>query len=82
MKALDVGQKDMKKGIRTILSEVFQLPRVARKKLIGNANNMGANVKTGAGARFHYMLHLVSGNTEFEKMMQGMYWDFLFNGRI
>jgi len=69
---MDIGQKDMKKGVRTIINDVFQLPRVNRKKLIGDMNNMGANVKTGAGARFHHMLHVVSGNTDYEKIMQGI----------
>ena len=69
---MDVGQKDMKKGVRAILQEIFQLPRMNRKKLIGDIVNMGVNVKTGAGARFHYMLHLVSGNTEYDKTMQGI----------
>ena len=70
---MDVGQKDMKKGVRAILQEIFQLPRMNRKKLIGDIINKGVNVKTGAGARFHYMLHLVSGNTEYEKTMQGTF---------
>ena len=61
----------MKKGVRTIIQEVFQLPRVNRKKLIGDMNNRGVNVKTGASARFHHMLHTVSGNTDYEKTMQG-----------
>ena len=72
IKNMDVGQKDMKKGVRTVIQAIFQLPRVNRKKLIGDVVNMGVNVKTGASARFHHMLHLVSGNTEYEKTMQGI----------
>lgn len=72
LKTMEIGQKDMKKGLWMILTEVFQLPRT-KKKLSG----IDANPKTSAGARFYYMLHLVSGNTEFEKMMQGLFDQYL-----
>ena len=69
IKTMDIGQKDMKKGLRPILTEVFQLPRANKKRLPGKYTSSSSN--TGATARFYYMLHVVSGNSEFEKMMQG-----------
>ena len=70
---LDVGQKDIKKGLRAILNEVFQLPR-STKKIIGKMsfqNRIDRSNKTSSSARFYNMLHLVSGNSEIDKLSQG-----------
>ena len=70
---LDVGQKDIKKGLRAILNEVFQLPR-STKKIIGKMsfqNKIDRSSKTSSSARFYNMLHLVSGNSEIDKLSQG-----------
>ena len=64
---MDIGQKDMKKGIRAVLHEIFQLPRSNKRKL----NRTDTVAKSGSSQRFYYMLHVVSSNSEFDKMTQG-----------
>ena len=73
---LEIGQKDMKKGVRVIIAEVFQLPKSNKKKFIGKFTT-GSDSKSTLTNRFHYILHLVSGNSEFEKIMQGLFDQYL-----
>lgn len=73
LKNMEVGQKDMKKGVRTILTEVFQLPK---KKILTKFVRDG-DTKSALSNRFHYILHMVHGNSEFDKLMQGLFDQYL-----
>jgi len=67
---MEVGQKDMKKGFRSILAEVFRLPR-STKKNFGKATE--GTGKSSTSQRFYNMLHLLSGNSEIDKVAQGLF---------
>lgn len=78
LKNLDVGQKDMKKGAYTILSQVFQMPKSDKKKFVNHFPGARAtDSQSSLTNRFHYILHLVSGNSEFEKVTQGLFDQYL-----
>jgi len=76
LKNVDIGRKDMKKGVQLILTEVFQLPKMNKKRTMEKYSS-GGDVKSSLTNRFHYMLHLVQGNSEFDKMTQGLFDQYL-----
>ena len=73
IKTMAIGLKDMSKDARTIVSEVFQLPPLNKKQKI-----QPKDTSTSSSSRFHYMLHLASGGSDFDKITQGILWFFLY----
>ncbi|XP_056618848.1 chromosome transmission fidelity protein 18 homolog [Triplophysa dalaica] len=73
-----VGLKDQNKGLFSVWQEIFQLPRVKRKRIGGDpfGGLDEAGPKDG-GQRLQNILHLVSSNGEHEKLTQGLYDNFL-----
>ncbi|XP_065110325.1 chromosome transmission fidelity protein 18 homolog [Paramisgurnus dabryanus] len=73
-----VGLKDQNKGLFSVWQEIFQLPRLKRKRIGGDpfAGFDESGPKDGA-QRFQNILHLVSSNGEHEKLTQGLYDNFL-----
>nr|XP_055062012.1 chromosome transmission fidelity protein 18 homolog [Misgurnus anguillicaudatus] len=73
-----VGLKDQNKGLFSVWQEIFQLPRLKRKRIggdpFGGFDESGP--KDGA-QRLQNILHLVSSNGEHEKLTQGLYDNFL-----
>ncbi|XP_030636662.1 chromosome transmission fidelity protein 18 homolog [Chanos chanos] len=76
--SMTVGLKDQNKGLFSVWQEIFQLPRLKRKR-IGADPYIGlveAGLKEGA-QRLQNILHLASSNGEHEKVSQGLYDNFL-----
>uniref|UniRef100_A0AAY4C611 Chromosome transmission fidelity protein 18 homolog n=1 Tax=Denticeps clupeoides TaxID=299321 RepID=A0AAY4C611_9TELE len=73
-----VGQKDQNKGLFSVWQEIFQLPRVKRKRIGAEAlmSSEEAGLKEGA-QRLQNILHLSSSTGEYEKLTQGLYDNFL-----
>ncbi|XP_077061394.1 chromosome transmission fidelity protein 18 homolog [Siphateles boraxobius] len=73
-----VGLKDQNKGLFSVWQEIFQLPRLKRKRIGGDSFGGfdEAGPKDGA-QRIQHILHLVSSTGEHEKLTQGLYDNFL-----
>ncbi|KAL1282730.1 hypothetical protein QQF64_001533 [Cirrhinus molitorella] len=76
--SVSVGLKDQNKGLFSVWQEIFQLPRLKRKRIGGDpfGGFDEAGPKDGA-QRLQHILHLVSSNGEHEKLTQGLYDNFL-----
>ncbi|XP_051983119.1 chromosome transmission fidelity protein 18 homolog isoform X2 [Xyrauchen texanus] len=73
-----VGLKDQNKGLFSVWQEIFQLPRLKRKRIGGDpfGGFDEAGPKDGV-QRLQHILHVVSSNGEHEKLTQGLYDNFL-----
>ncbi|KAK1802729.1 hypothetical protein P4O66_021271, partial [Electrophorus voltai] len=73
-----VGLKDQNKGLFSLWQEIFQLPRLKRKRIGGDVFGAleEAGLKDGA-QRLQHILHLASSNGEHEKLIQGLFDNFL-----
>ncbi|XP_016360349.1 chromosome transmission fidelity protein 18 homolog [Sinocyclocheilus anshuiensis] len=76
--SVSVGLKDQNKGLFSVWQEIFQLPRLKRKRIGGDpfGGFDEAGPKDGT-QRLQHILHLVSSNGEHEKLTQGLYDNFL-----
>ncbi|XP_026115555.1 chromosome transmission fidelity protein 18 homolog [Carassius auratus] len=76
--SISVGLKDQNKGLFSVWQEIFQLPRLKRKRIGGDpfGGLDEAGLKDGS-QRLQHILHLVSSNGEHEKLTQGLYDNFL-----
>uniref|UniRef100_A0A8C2D2Y5 Chromosome transmission fidelity protein 18 homolog n=1 Tax=Cyprinus carpio TaxID=7962 RepID=A0A8C2D2Y5_CYPCA len=76
--SISVGLKDQNKGLFSVWQEIFQLPRLKRKRIGGDpfGGFDEAGLKDGT-QRLQHILHLVSSNGEHEKLTQGLYDNFL-----
>ncbi|KAM9584008.1 chromosome transmission fidelity protein 18 homolog [Trichechus inunguis] len=85
-----VGLKDQRKGLFAVWQEVFQLPRAQRHRvdqdlappahalLSGDAGSCPADAAvTSVSQRFHRVLHVATSAGEHEKVVQGLYDNFL-----
>uniref|UniRef100_A0A8C7ESQ5 Chromosome transmission fidelity protein 18 homolog n=1 Tax=Neovison vison TaxID=452646 RepID=A0A8C7ESQ5_NEOVI len=86
-----VGLKDQRKGLFSVWQEVFQLPRVQRQRwgqdpalpphtllLSDEHPPRAAEVPlTTASQRFYHILHLAASAGEHEKVVQGLFENFL-----
>ncbi|XP_076004300.1 chromosome transmission fidelity protein 18 homolog isoform X2 [Genypterus blacodes] len=75
IQSVSVGQKDQNKGLFHLWQEVFQLPRIKRKR-VGEGYEE-ALVAGGGAQRFQNVLHLASSSGEYEKVAQGLYENYL-----
>ncbi|XP_037546232.1 chromosome transmission fidelity protein 18 homolog [Nematolebias whitei] len=72
---ISVGQKDQNKGFFHLWQEIFQLPRIKRKRI---SEGFEEAPGSGSGAeRFQHVLHLASSSGEYEKVSQGLYDNYL-----
>ncbi|KAG7491946.1 hypothetical protein MATL_G00009110 [Megalops atlanticus] len=79
VQSVTVGLKDQNKGLFSVWQEIFQLPRVKRKR-IGEVLSLGAEhggQSSTAAQRLQHILHLASSSGEHEKLTQGLYDNFL-----
>ncbi|XP_068177766.1 chromosome transmission fidelity protein 18 homolog isoform X2 [Antennarius striatus] len=73
IQCVSVGQKDQNKGLFNLWQEIFQLPRVKRKRI-----GAGFEEASGSGAqRFQHILLLATSSGEYEKVSQGLYDNYL-----
>uniref|UniRef100_A0A8B9RCB1 Chromosome transmission fidelity protein 18 homolog n=1 Tax=Astyanax mexicanus TaxID=7994 RepID=A0A8B9RCB1_ASTMX len=76
--SMSIGLKDQNKGLFSLWQEIFQLPRLKRKRAGGDV--FGALEEAGlkdGNQRLQHILHMVSSNGEHEKLTQGLYDNFL-----
>uniref|UniRef100_A0A3Q1EDN1 Chromosome transmission fidelity protein 18 homolog n=1 Tax=Acanthochromis polyacanthus TaxID=80966 RepID=A0A3Q1EDN1_9TELE len=75
IQCVSVGQKDQNKGLFHLWQEIFQLPRIKRKRI---GEGFEETPGSGGGAqRFQNILHLASSSGEYEKVSQGLYDNYL-----
>ncbi|KAM6155238.1 chromosome transmission fidelity protein 18 homolog [Rhynchocyon petersi] len=87
-----VGLKDQRKGLFTVWQEVFQLPRAQRRRvgpdlappvhaLLSRDGDLGPGstevALTSVAQRFQRVLHVAASAGEHEKVVQGLYDNFL-----
>ncbi|KAL6481294.1 hypothetical protein MHYP_G00093740 [Metynnis hypsauchen] len=73
-----VGLKDQNKGLFSLWQEIFQLPRLKRKRIGGDVFGGLEEVGLKEGTqRLQHILHLASSSGEHEKLTQGLYDNFL-----
>uniref|UniRef100_A0AAR2JUC5 Chromosome transmission fidelity protein 18 homolog n=1 Tax=Pygocentrus nattereri TaxID=42514 RepID=A0AAR2JUC5_PYGNA len=73
-----VGLKDQNKGLFSLWQEIFQLPRLKRKRVGGDVFGGLEEVGFKEGTqRLQHIIHLASSNGEHEKLTQGLYDNFL-----
>ncbi|XP_056136415.1 chromosome transmission fidelity protein 18 homolog [Lampris incognitus] len=75
VQSVSVGQKDQNKGLFHLWQEVFQLPRMKRKR-VGDGFEEGLG-EGGSAQRFHGVLQLAMSSGEYEKVAQGLYDNYL-----
>ncbi|XP_061088741.1 chromosome transmission fidelity protein 18 homolog [Conger conger] len=79
VQSMTIGQKDQNKGLFSVWQEIFQLPRVKRKRVgedLFTGMDHGVQANTTAH-RLQHILLLVSSSGEHEKLAQGLYDNFL-----
>uniref|UniRef100_A0A2K5ET71 Chromosome transmission fidelity protein 18 homolog n=1 Tax=Aotus nancymaae TaxID=37293 RepID=A0A2K5ET71_AOTNA len=86
VRATRVGLKDQRRGLFSVWQEVFQLPRAQRRRvgqdpalpadtlLLGDGD---AGSVTSASQRFYHVLHAAASAGEHEKVVQGLFDNFL-----
>ncbi|XP_058426411.1 chromosome transmission fidelity protein 18 homolog isoform X1 [Diceros bicornis minor] len=89
-----IGLKDQRKGLFSVWQEVFQLPRVQRRRvgqdptlpthvllLVDRHTGLGPHAAEAplsmASQRFYHVLHLATSAGEHEKVVQGLFDNFL-----
>ncbi|XP_066545083.1 chromosome transmission fidelity protein 18 homolog isoform X2 [Amia ocellicauda] len=87
VQSMSIGLKDQNKGLFSVWQEIFQLPRVKRKRVgqelslgleEGHLQGAGDSVGGSVNAqRLQHILHLASSTGEYEKLTQGLYENFL-----
>ncbi|KAM4697485.1 chromosome transmission fidelity protein 18 homolog isoform 1-T1 [Rhinophrynus dorsalis] len=93
VQTMKIGLKDQNKGLFSVWQEIFQLPKVQRKRigqdsaapdlhlLLGSANDplnvLGRTPLSAVAQRFHHILHLATSTGEYEKLTLGLYDNFL-----
>lgn len=87
--SLSIGQKDQHKSLYTVWQQLFQLPK-PKKKQYTNPYDLKQGQRsvaetmqgldgdvTSLTARFHHMLHVIQACGEHEKLMQGIFENYL-----
>lgn len=93
VQTMKIGQKDQNKSLFFVWQEIFQLPKVQRKRigqdlsapdihhLLGNQNDplnlLGRTPLSAMAQRFHHVLNLTYAAGEYEKLTMGLYDNFL-----
>ncbi|KAJ8363965.1 hypothetical protein SKAU_G00127960 [Synaphobranchus kaupii] len=79
VQSMSIGLKDQNKGLFSVWQEIFQLPRIKRKRVgeeLFAGMDQGGQAST-ATHRLQHILHLASSSGEHEKLTQGLYENFL-----
>ncbi|XP_071976053.1 chromosome transmission fidelity protein 18 homolog [Engystomops pustulosus] len=93
VQTMKIGLKDQNKGLFSVWQEIFQLPKLQRKRigqdvttpdlqlLLRNDNDplnlLGRTPLSALAQRFHHILHLTTSTGEYEKLTMGLYDNFL-----
>ncbi|XP_075035376.1 LOW QUALITY PROTEIN: chromosome transmission fidelity protein 18 homolog [Mixophyes fleayi] len=93
VQTMKIGLKDQNKGLFFVWQEIFQLPKIQRKRvgqdlatsdlqhLPGSENDplnvLGGMPLSAMAQRFHHILHLTTATGEYEKLTMGLYDNFL-----
>ncbi|KAM4631622.1 chromosome transmission fidelity protein 18 homolog [Discoglossus pictus] len=93
VQTMKIGLKDQNKGLFSVWQEIFQLPKVQRKRigqdlatpglglLLGSDGDphslLGKTPLSALAQRFHHILHLSMSTGEYEKLTMGLYDNFL-----
>ncbi|XP_075686705.1 chromosome transmission fidelity protein 18 homolog isoform X3 [Rhinoderma darwinii] len=93
VQTMKIGLKDQNKGLFSVWQEIFQLPKMQRKRigqdittpdlqmLLRNDNDplnlLGRTPLSVLAQRFHHILHLTMATGEYEKLTMGLYDNFL-----
>ncbi|XP_040829540.1 chromosome transmission fidelity protein 18 homolog [Ochotona curzoniae] len=84
VQATHVGLKDQRKGLFAVWQEVFQLPRPNRRQASQDPSLPALGLLPGDGdsgslasQRFYHVLHVASSAGEHEKVVQGLFDNFL-----
>uniref|UniRef100_A0A8C7MKJ6 Chromosome transmission fidelity protein 18 homolog n=1 Tax=Oncorhynchus kisutch TaxID=8019 RepID=A0A8C7MKJ6_ONCKI len=68
VQSMRIGQKDQNKGLFNLWQEIFQLPRIKRKRV---GEELEEGLREGGGAeRLQHILHLASSTGEHDKLTQ------------
>lgn len=71
---VNVGQKDMQQGLMSLLHEVFQKPRAARKVFRHNMDDASKTaVKKPEDLRFESLARAAQGFGDYEKLIQSLF---------
>ncbi|XP_077506370.1 chromosome transmission fidelity protein 18 homolog isoform X1 [Amblyomma americanum] len=75
VRTINVGQKDVQRGLFSLLQEVFQRPRTGRKVFRHNLNEdaFGKAVKNPDGERFDSLVRSAQGFGDYEKVIQALF---------
>uniref|UniRef100_A0A452DYL5 Chromosome transmission fidelity protein 18 homolog n=1 Tax=Capra hircus TaxID=9925 RepID=A0A452DYL5_CAPHI len=76
-----IGLKDQRKGLFSVWQEVFQLPRAQRRR-VGQDSTLPTHMlllgdRLSAAQRFYHILHVATSAGEHEKVVQGLFDNFL-----
>eukprot|EP00079_Xenopus_tropicalis_P010758 XP_002935905.2 PREDICTED: chromosome transmission fidelity protein 18 homolog [Xenopus tropicalis] len=93
VQTMKIGLKDQNKGLFSVWQEIFQLPKIQRKRIgqeiaikdlhlfLGSGNEslggVGKAPLSAVAQRFHHILHLSTSTGEYEKLTMGLYDNFL-----
>ncbi|XP_051789292.1 chromosome transmission fidelity protein 18 homolog [Erpetoichthys calabaricus] len=91
MQTMRFGLKDQNRGLFSVWQEIFQLPRVKRKRIgqelflptpaletrEDEPVSTGSVAQNAAAQRFYHILHLTTSTGDHEKVTQGLYDNFL-----
>uniref|UniRef100_A0A8C6CMP5 Chromosome transmission fidelity protein 18 homolog n=1 Tax=Moschus moschiferus TaxID=68415 RepID=A0A8C6CMP5_MOSMO len=86
VQSTSIGLKDQRKGLFSVWQEVFQLPRAQRRRM-GQDPTLPTHMLllgdrlsgslTAAAQRFYHILHVAASAGEHEKVVQGLFDNFL-----
>ncbi|XP_029431902.1 chromosome transmission fidelity protein 18 homolog [Rhinatrema bivittatum] len=86
VQTMSIGVKDQNKGLFSVWQEIFQLPKMQRKRIgqdlllpnqfVAGSEPAGTPL-SAASQRFHRILHVTASTGEHEKLTQGLYDNFL-----
>ncbi|XP_030068799.1 chromosome transmission fidelity protein 18 homolog [Microcaecilia unicolor] len=92
VQTMKIGLKDHNKGLFSVWQEIFQLPKLQRKRIgqdvslpnhfVSGDENEALNVLgqiplSAVSQRFHHILRVTASTGEYEKLTQGLYDNFL-----
>ncbi|XP_071946299.1 chromosome transmission fidelity protein 18 homolog [Antedon mediterranea] len=86
--SMSIGQKDQNKGLFTLWKDTFSMPRPQRKRYVNphDAGKKGATIDTeepidfnpaSPSSRFNNMLQAVTGNGDYDKLLSGIFENYL-----
>lgn len=81
VQSLNVGQKDVQKSLFSVWYDIFRMPQAKKSKYltVQDLQTMQSNNQpnTTPSARFHHILSITQAAGEFEKIMHGLFQNYL-----